>query len=54
MAYLSGNSIYVRIFKASDSGSFGGILLAQNYHYQQAGLKIHNGGAGTFICQTIP
>ena len=54
MAYLSGNSIYVRLAKRQESGSCGGVFSSQNYHYQQTGLKIHNGGAATFVCQVVP
>jgi hypothetical protein len=53
MAYLSGNSIHVRVVKSQESGFCGGVLSYQNYHYKQAGLKIHNGGGATFVCQVV-
>ena len=49
MAHLSGNSIYVRLVKSQESGFCGGVLSSQNYHYKQAGLKIHNGGGASFL-----
>jgi hypothetical protein len=33
MAYLSGNSIYVRFVKSHLSGFCGGVLSVQNYYY---------------------
>ena len=53
MAYLSGNAVYIRyklrknVIKNSNCG---GVLISDNIFEGNTGLKIHNGGAITAIC----
>ena len=56
MAYLSGNAVYIRT-PQNDlvSNSFcGGVTLENNSFTGNIGLKIHNGGAVSFVCSVLP
>jgi hypothetical protein len=54
MAYFSGNALYVRAPQLNASFTqCGGVSLENNTFYGNIGLKIHNGGAISFICSDL-
>lgn len=55
MAYISGNSIYIRNTQivANISSVCGGVVIQNNMFDGNVGLKIHNGGAISGYCELL-
>jgi hypothetical protein len=56
MAYFSGNAIYIRFTKKSSDLTGicgGGILLSYNTFTNNIGMKSHNGGAVSIVCEDV-
>lgn len=56
MAYFSGNAVYIRsTLKKTDTPNLicGGVRITENNFLNNMGMKIHNGGAVSALCNYI-